>query len=103
MGNRELPGKPDEMVWSLSPSTRVYKYVTENCLGNLMKWRGVGFIPLDLGVQMGNIKYGIEITYPYLPLRCSHFHDCQDVSSNLRFVCELHGNSEAPSVRLERE
>ena len=51
---------------------------------------------------MGNIKYGIEITYPYLPLRCSHFHDCQDVSSNLRFVCELHGNSEAPSVRLER-
>ena len=52
---------------------------------------------------MGNIKYGIKITYPYLPLRCSHFHDCQDVSSNLRFVCELHGNSEAPSVRLERE
>ena len=50
MGNRELPGKPDEMAWSLSPSTREYKYVTENFLGNLMKWRGVGFIPLDLGV-----------------------------------------------------
>ena len=50
MGNKELPGKPDEMAWSLSPSTREYKYVTENCLGNLMKWRGVGFIPLDLGV-----------------------------------------------------
>ena len=32
MGNRELPGKPDEMAWSLSPSTREYKYVTENCL-----------------------------------------------------------------------
>ena len=77
MGNRGLSGKSDEISWGLSPSTEECKwvtencqgnlmkwrgvyppqpecinnfYVTENCLGNLMKWRGVGFIPLDLGV-----------------------------------------------------
>ena len=40
MSNRELSGKPDEMAWGLSPSTREYKWVTEDCQGNLMKYRG---------------------------------------------------------------
>ena len=47
--------------------------------------------------------YGIIMTYLYSPLCCSHFHKCRGLSSNLRFVCELRGNSEAPFVHLGKE